>query len=305
MRGSRTWQADRVQVYLIDGTYELFRQFFGRPSSAAIDGEEMAATRGVIWSVASLLSQGATHIGVATDHVVESFRNDLWAGYKTGAEVPPELRSQFPLLEEALMSLGVRVWPMVDLEADDALASAAAVAQEDPRVDQVLICTPDKDLAQCVVATRVVQLDRRTGVVTDEDGVRTRYGVGPASIPDWLALVGDSADGFPGLSGWGRRSASAVLAHYAHIDAIPDDVANWDPEVTRVVRSAARLAGELARERESAMLFRVLATLRIERTLMSDVDELGWRGPKPGFANTCRYLRDESLAKRVAALSGS
>ena len=294
-----------MKVYLIDGTYELFRQFFGRPASIATDGAEMAATRGVVWSVASLLSQGVTHVGVATDHVIESFRNELWAGYKTGAEVSSELRSQFPLLEEALESLGVRVWPMTELEADDALASAAAVAQEDPRVDQVLICTPDKDLAQSVVADRVVQLDRRTGAVTDEDGVRVRYGIGPESIPDWLALVGDNADGFPGLPGWGRHSTSAVLARYGHLDAIPDDVANWDPEVTRLVRSAPKLAAALARERELAMLFRLLATLRIERTLLGDVDELRWRGPGPGFADMCRYLRDKSLAERVAALQDS
>ena len=294
-----------MRVFLIDGTYELFRQFFGRPASAAGDGTEMAATRGVIWSVASLLSQGVTHLGVATDHVIESFRNDLWAGYKNGAAVPPELSSQFPLLEQALVCLGVRVWPMTDLEADDALASAAAVAQEDPRVDQVLVCTPDKDLAQSVVADRVVQLDRRTGVVTDEDGVRARYGIGPGSIPDWLALVGDSADGFPGLSGWGRQSSSAVLARYLHIDAIPDDVADWDPEVTKLVRSAPKLATRLAAERESAMLFRLLATLRIERTLLGDVDELRWQGPGPGFADMCRYLRDPSLADRVAALRAS
>jgi 5'-3' exonuclease len=294
-----------VRVFLIDGTYELFRQFFGRPASTAVDGAEIAATRGVVWSVASLLSQGVTHIGVATDHVIESFRNDLWAGYKNGAAVPPELGSQFPLLEEALGSLGVRVWPMIELEADDALASAAAVARDDPRVEQVLICTPDKDLAQSVVANRVVQLDRRTGVVTDEDGVRARYGIGPASIPDWLALVGDSADGFPGLSGWGRQSTSVVLAHYLHIDAIPDDIAEWDPEVTRSVRSAPKLAARLAAERESAMLFRILATLRIERTLLGDVDELRWRGAGAGFADMCRYLRDPSLADRVAALPNS
>jgi 5'-3' exonuclease len=294
-----------VRVYLIDGTYELFRQYFGRPSSAARDGTEIGATRGVLWSVASLLSQGVTHLGVATDHVIESFRNDLWAGYKTGAEVPQELKSQFPLLEEALESLGVRVWPMTDLEADDALASAAAVACDDSRVDQVLICTPDKDLAQCVVSERVVQLNRRTGVASDEGAVRERYGIGPASIPDWLALVGDSADGFPGLSGWGRRSASAVLARYGHIEAIPDEVADWDPEVTRALRSAPSLAARLAAERESAMLFKVLATLRIDRTLLGDVDELHWRGPTPGFGDMCRYLRDESLAGRMAAPGGS
>jgi len=294
-----------VRVYLIDGTYELFRQFFGRPPSSAADGAEMAATRGVVWSVASLLTQGVTHVGVATDHVIESFRNDLWAGYKTGAEVAPELRSQFPLLEEALDSLGVRVWPMIDLEADDALASGAAVAADDPRVEQVRICTPDKDLAQSVVGTRVIQLDRRTGVVTDEDAVRARYGVGPASIPDWLALVGDSADGFPGLAGWGRQSASAVLAHYVHLEAIPDDVEDWDEEVRRMVRSAPKLAARLAAEREQAILFRVLATLRVERTLLADVDELEWHGPAPGFADMCRYLRDASLADRIEALGGS
>ena len=294
-----------MEVYLIDGTYELFRQFFGRPSSTAADGSEIAATRGVVWSVASLLSQGITHIGVATDHVIESFRNDLWAGYKTGAEVPPELRTQFPLLEEALEHLGVRVWPMVELEADDALASAAVVAREDPRVDRVLICTPDKDLAQCVVGERVVQLDRRSGAISDETGVRARYGIGPASIPDWLALVGDSADGFPGLSGWGRQSASAVLARYGHIGDIPDDVADWDPAVVRVVRSAPKLAARLAEERESAMLFRVLATLVIDSTLLGDVDELCWRGPDARFAGVCRYLRDETMAARMAKLASS
>ncbi|MGA3351696.1 MAG: 5'-3' exonuclease H3TH domain-containing protein [Acidimicrobiales bacterium] len=294
-----------MQVYLIDGTYELFRQYFGRPSSAAADGKEIGATKGVVWSVATLLSKGVTHVGVATDHVIESFRNDLWAGYKSGAEVPEELKSQFPLLEDALESLGVRVFAMTELEADDALASAAVVASEDPRVDQVLICTPDKDLAQSVVQARVVQLDRRTGVVTDEEGVRDRYGIAPASIPDWLALVGDSADGFPGLSGWGRRSASLVLAHYGHIEAIPDAVTDWEPEVVRTVRSAANLAARLAAERELAMLFRVLATLRVDRGLLKDVDELRWRGTAPGFEDMCRYLRDDSLAARMAALGGS
>jgi len=294
-----------VQVYLIDGTYELFRQFFGRPSSAGADGAEMGAVRGVVWSVASLLSGGVTHVGVATDHVIESFRNEMWAGYKNGAEVAPELKSQFGLLEHSLESLGVRVFAMSELEADDALASAAAVAGDDPRVDQVLICTPDKDLAQSVVGRRIVQLDRRTGVLTDEDGVRERYGIAPASIPDWLALVGDSADGFPGLSGWGRRTASLVLAHYGRIEAIPDAVADWDREVVRAVRGAPGLAARLAAERESAMLFRALATLRIDRTLLGDVDELRWQGPRPDFADTCRYLREDALAGRMAALASS
>ncbi len=294
-----------MKVYLIDGTYELFRQFFGQPSSAAADGAEMAATRGVLRSVASLLAQGVTHLGVATDHVIESFRNDLWGGYKTGAEVPIELKSQFTLLETALESMGVLVWPMVDLEADDALASAAAVATDDEHVDQVLICTPDKDLAQCVVASRVVQLDRRTGVITDQDAVWARFGVGPASIPDWLALVGDSADGFPGLAGWGRQSASAVLAHYGHIDDIPDEVGDWDPDLRRAVRSAAKLAARLAAEREAAILFRVLATLRVDRSLLAGVEELGWHGPTESFEDMCRYLRDPALADRVGSLSRS
>ena len=242
---------------------------------------------------------------MATDHVIESFRNDLWAGYKTGAAVAPELKSQFGLLEESLESLGVRVFAMTELEADDALASAAVVASDDPRVGQVLICTPDKDLAQSVVAGRVVQLDRRTGVITDEAGVRERYGVSPTSIPDWLALVGDSADGFPGLSGWGKRSASAVLARYGHLEAIPDDVANWDPDLIRQLRNAPSLAMRLAAERESAMLFRVLATLRVDRKLLANVDELSWHGASPRFEETCRYLRDASLAARVAAMGES
>jgi 5'-3' exonuclease len=294
-----------VQVYLIDGTYELFRQYFGRPPSASSEGNEIGATRGVIWSVATLLSKGVTHIGVATDHVIESFRNQLWAGYKSGAEVPAELKAQFPLLEVALEALGVRVWPMVELEADDALASAACVASDDSEVEQVLICTPDKDLAQAVVGQRVVQLDRRSGVLTDEDGVRERYGVGPESIPDWLALVGDSADGFPGLSGWGRRSASVVLAHYGHIESIPDAVGDWDSEVLKAVRGGASLAARLATERDSAMLFRLLATLRVDRGLLGHVDELAWRGPTPAFADVCRFLRDDSLAARMEALGNS
>jgi 5'-3' exonuclease len=291
-----------VEIYLIDGTYELFRQFFGRPASTSEDGAEVGATRGVLQSVASLLSQGVTHIGVATDHVIESFRNDLWPGYKTGAGVPAELASQFPLLEQSLRAMGVLVWPMVELEADDALASAAAVAAEDDRVGQVIICTPDKDLAQSVSGRRVVQLDRRSGKVTDEDGVRDRYGIGPESIPDWLGLVGDSADGFPGLSGWGRQSASAVLARYVHIDAIPDDVHDWDEGLRRTVRSAQKLAERLAAEREAAMLFRVLATLRIDRSLLADIDELEWRGPTAEFAAVCDTLRERSLPSRLHAL---
>jgi 5'-3' exonuclease len=265
---------------------------------------EIAAVRGVLMSVVAMLGEGVTHIGVATDHVIESFRNDVWAGYKTGAGVPPELLAQFGLLEHALGALGVVVWPMVELEADDALASAAAVASADPSVEQVLICTPDKDLAQCVVGRRVVQLDRRNGTLIDEDGVRAKFGVSPASIPDFLGLVGDSADGFPGLSGWGKRSAALVLSHYGSIGAIPDDVGQWDPELRRSVRGAPKLAARLAEDRPLANLFRDLATLRVEASLVPSVDRLRWTGPGPEFDEVCRHLRDPALAERAASLGG-
>jgi len=290
-----------MDVYLVDGTYELFRHHYGQPPRSGADGSEVGAVRGVVSSVLSMLEDGATHVGVATDHVIESYRNDLWPGYKTGAGVPPELMAQFPLLETALEALGVRVWPMVELEADDALASGAAVAADDAEVRQVLVCTPDKDLAQCVSGTRVVQLNRRKNVVTDEDGVWARYGVGPASIPDWLALVGDSADGFPGLSGWGKQTAAAVLAHYGHIEAIPASGFDWDPAVRRAVRGANKLAARLADEMESALLFRTLATLRVERELLGSAADLAWEGPTASFDDVCRQLRDPSLARRVAA----
>ena len=292
-----------TRVHLVDGTYELFRQFFGQPPRAAEDGREIGATRGVLLSVLSLLGDGATHIGVATDHVIESFRNQLWPGYKTGEGIDPALRGQFDLLEESLEALGVVVWANVELEADDALASAAAVAADDPTVAQVVICTPDKDLAQCVVGDRVVQLDRRREVVSDEDGVREKFGVSPTSIPDWLALVGDSADGFPGLSGWGKVSASTVLAHYVHLEAVPDAVEEWDPDVRRKVRGAAGLAGRLAEQRDLAMLFREIATLRVDRSLLDDISELRWEGPRPEFSEVCDYLRDPSLARRAHTLA--
>jgi len=292
-----------TRVHLVDGTYELFRHFFGQPPHAAEDGAEVGAVRGVLLSVLSLLSDGATHVGVATDHVIESFRNDLWPGYKTGEGIDPVLRSQFDLLEESLEAFGVVVWASVELEADDALASAAAVASDDPAVGQVVICTPDKDLAQCVVGDRIVQLDRRREVVADEDGVREKFGVSPTSIPDWLALVGDSADGFPGLPGWGKVSASTLLAHYVHLEAVPDDVADWDPGIRNSLRGAAGLAARLAEQRELAMLFRQIATLRVDRTLLRHVYELRWEGPRPEFAEVCAYLRDPSLAKRAHALA--
>jgi 5'-3' exonuclease len=290
-----------MDVHLVDGTYELFRQYFGQPSRQAGDGQEIGAVRGVLLSLLGMIEGGATHVGVATDHVVESFRNDLWPGYKTGEGIETELRSQFGILETALEAFGLVVWPMVEWEADDALASAASVAADDPGVDRVIICTPDKDLAQCVVGGRVVQLDRRKGVVTDEDGVWAKFGVAPRSIPDWLALVGDSADGFPGLAGWGRRSASVVLAHYGTFDSVPDDVADWDPVVRGGLRGAATLAVRLAEERDRAELFRDLATLRRDPDLLDRVSSLRWHGPADGFDEVCRLLRDPTLAERAHA----
>ena len=289
-----------MQVHLVDGTYELFRQFYGQPAREGSDGTEIAAVRGVLQALVSMLDGGATHLGVATDHVIESFRNELWPGYKTSAGVPAELLAQFPLLEEAIEAMGVVVWPMVELEADDALASAAAVAEADAAVERAYVWTPDKDLAQTVRGTRIVQFDRRKEAVIDEDAVRDRYGVGPSSIPDWLALVGDSADGFPGIAGWGKRSASSVLAHYEHIDAIPATAVDWEPGVRRVVRNASTLALRLSEELEQALLFRVLATLRIEPWVLSSVSDLAWHGPTPGFDDICAHLRDPALADRVA-----
>lgn len=292
-----------TRVHLVDGTYELFRHFYGAPPHAASDGMEVGATRGVLASVLALLSEGATHVGVATDHVIESFRNDLWPGYKTGEGIDPLLKGQFGLLEESLEAMGVVVWAMVDVEADDALASAAVVAAEDPAVAQVIICTPDKDLGQCVAGDRVVQLDRRKGVIIDDAGVSAKFGVSPPSIPDFLALVGDSADGFPGLSGWGKVSAATVLAHYGHLEAIPDDLAAWDPTVRQRVRGAAKLAAGLAAQRELALLFRDLATLRIDPSLVERVDDLRWRGPTARFAEVGSYLRDDDLVKRAMTLA--
>jgi 5'-3' exonuclease len=250
-----------------------------------------------------MLARGVRYMGVATDRVIESFRNDLWPGYKTGAGVDPQLMVQFPVLEEAVEALGLKLWPMVALEADDALASAAVVASDDPRVERVYICTPDKDLSQCVRGSRVVTLDRRTGTIRDEEGVRERFGVGPESIADWLALVGDSADGFPGISGWGEKGSSAVLSHYLHLEAIPDAAREWDDAVRRSVRGAERLASALAADREHALLFRVLATLRVDRALLGGVEELHWRGPVASFEDMCNRIGAEDLADRVASLT--
>jgi 5'-3' exonuclease len=288
-----------MNVHLVDGTYELFRHFFGAPPHRNSAGREVAAARGVVSSMVGLLSDGATHVGVATDHVIESFRNDLWPGYKTSQGVAPELLAQFGLLEEALAALGLAVWAMVDLEADDALAAAAEAAAADPEVEQVLICTPDKDLGQCVRQQRVVQLDRRRDLVLDESGVRAKFGVGPASIPDWLALVGDSADGFPGLPGWGAKSAATVLAHYGSIEAIPDAVGQWEVSV----RNSPTLAATLSRQRPLAALFKDLATLRTEPPVLHRVDDLRWAGPTPAFADLCRQLDAPNLLARARQLA--
>jgi 5'-3' exonuclease len=288
-----------VKVHLVDGTYELFRHFFGAPPHRNAEGEEVAAVRGVLSSVLQLIDDGATHVGVATDHVIESFRNDMWPGYKTGAGVDPDLKSQFWPLEDALSALGVLVWPMVEVEADDALASAAAVAADDARVDQVVICTPDKDLGQCVREKRVVQLDRRQRLLIDEAGVVAKFGVPPASIPDYLALVGDSADGFPGLSGWGAKSAATVLARWGHVEEIPANPDAW--EVT--VRSAPKLATTLREGFDRALLFKELATLRIDRALLGNVDELRWEGPTADFGDVCARLDAAGLARRADALA--
>jgi len=287
------------EVHLIDGTYELFRHHYGVPSRRDRDGHEVGAVVGVLNTVLGLIRDGATHIGVATDHVVESFRNDLWAGYKTGEGIEPDLRRQFEPLEEALRALGVVVWAMTEQEADDALAAAAARASEDSSVDRILICTPDKDLGQCVRGQRVVQLDRRKKVTLDEAGVREKFGVGPRSIPDWLALVGDSADGFPGVPRWGAKSASVVLARYEHLEAIPADPGDWDVKV----RGAAGLAAALQEHRQDADLFRDLATLRTDHDVFTGVDELRWRGPGEGLAALCERLGVPDLARRAETLA--
>jgi 5'-3' exonuclease len=275
-----------LDVHLVDGTYELFRHFYALPSAKDPDGGEIAAVRGVLTSVLGMITAGATHIAVATDHVIESFRNGLWPGYKTGAGIDPDLLAQFPLLERALTAMGVVVWPMVEFEADDALAGAGGEAARDARVDRVMICTPDKDLAQCVRGTRVVQVNRRARTLRDEAGVIAKFGVPPASIPDYLALVGDAADGYPGLPGWGAKSTAAVLAKYGHLEGIPSDWRTWSVNAAQ----AGRLADTLARQREHALLFRTLATLRTDIPLFESVDELHWKGPTPAFAAVATRL---------------
>jgi 5'-3' exonuclease len=284
-----------MDVYVIDGTYELFRHFYAVPATADVTGQEIGAVRGVVTSVLSMIERGTTHIGVATDHVVESFRNDLYPGYKTSEGVPHELLSQFPILEDALHALGVLVWPMVEFEADDTLASAAAKAAKDSDVGQVLICTPDKDLSQCVVGTRVVQLDRRNNIVRDEAGVVAKFGVTPRSIPDYLAVVGDSADGFPGLPGWGQKAAAAVLSQYPHLEDIPKDWREWHPSI----RKARSLSESLFAGWNDAVLFRTLATLRLDVPVFDSIDDLRWKGPLPEFDDYCRRLKSPDLLRRA------
>jgi 5'-3' exonuclease len=291
-----------MDVYLIDGTYELFRYFFAVPSSVDANGQEIGATRGVVGSVLSMIETqttkaGAAYLGVATDHVVESFRNDLYSDYKTSEGVAPELLSQFPIVEEALAALGVVVWPMVEFEADDALASAAAKSAHDDRVEKVFICTPDKDLGQSVVGTRIVQLDRRRELIRDEAGIVEKFGVTPQSIPDYLALVGDSADGYPGIAGWGAKAAASVLSRYLHLESIPKDWQKWDASIRR----AQPLAESLFTAWDDAVLFRKLATLRLDVPVFKSVDDLRWQGPRPNFEAFCTRLKAPELFRRAVS----
>jgi 5'-3' exonuclease len=279
-----------MDVHLVDGTYELFRHYHAVPSSRDANGREMGAVRAVVGSVLGMITAGATHIAVATDHVIESFRNGLWRGYKTGAGIEPDLRAQFTPLEEALTAAGIVVWPMVEFEADDALAAAAEAAARDARVDRVIICTPDKDLAQCVRGTRVVQMNRRTRTIRDQAGVVAKFGVLPESIPDYLALVGDAADGYPGLPGWGAKSTAAVLAKFKHLESIPADSREWGVNAA----SPGALALTLARERDDAFLFRTLATLRTDIDLFESVDQLRWQGPTKAFAQVAARIEGRS-----------
>ncbi len=288
-----------MRVHLLDGTYELFRHFYAMPHQQGRDGREVAAIIGVLGSVLGMLDGGTTHLGVATDHVIESFRNDLWAGYKTSAGIEPDLLAQFHPLEDALRAMGVTVWAMEEFEADDALAAAAHRAAQSPIVEQVIICTPDKDLSQCVRGERVVQLDRRKRELRDERGVVARFGVAPESIPDYLALVGDSADGFPGVPGWGEKASGSVLGRYVHLERIPANSKQWEV----AVRGAARLSAALAEHRDLAMLFRTLATLRTDVPVFATVEDLRWRGPRPEFEAVAQRLGVSGLWDRARRIN--
>jgi 5'-3' exonuclease len=288
-----------VEIYLLDGTYELFRYFFALPKHKTSTGVEVGGTRGVLSTVLSMFEAGTTHLGVATDHVVESFRNDLWPAYKSSAGMDPLILSQFPLVEEALHAMGVVVWPMIEFEADDALASAAARADLLPEVERTYICSPDKDLGQCVRGDRIVQLDRRARKVSDEAGVRAKFGVGPASIPDYLALVGDNSDGYPGLPGWGAKAAAIVLNKFEHIEAIPERSAEWGLPL----RNAHVLAQTLVQQRTNAMLFKDLATLRTNVVTFARADDLLWPGPTSEFGALCKRIDAANLPARAQQLA--
>jgi 5'-3' exonuclease len=282
-------------VHLVDGTYELFRHFYGARRAKNGEDTPFGGVRGVLHGVLEMFETGGTHIGVATDHVIESFRNQLWRGYKTGEGIDPVLWNQFRPLEDGLVAMGVAVWPMVELEADDALASAASLASSDARVEKVCIWTPDKDLSQCVVGTRIVQIDRRRGEVRDAAGVQKKFGVLPSSIPDYLALVGDTADGYPGLEGFGAKSSAAVLQRFGHIDTIPVDFREWRVDV----RNSSQLSRVLNEQRDLALLFRTLATLRTDASLFRSVDELTWRGPTADFARFAESIAAPELVQRA------
>ena len=286
-----------MKLHLVDGTYELFRSWFGAPESKSPDGREVGATRGFLRSMAAMLrGDGVTHVGCAFDHTVESFRNDLFDGYKTGEGLEPELFAQFTLVERASKALGMVTWPMIEFEADDALAAAAAKFRDTPQVEQVVICSPDKDLCQCVRGNDVVTLDRRREIVLDEDGVRDKFGVSPESIPDYLALVGDAADGIPGIPRWGAKSASSVLARFVHLENIPDDHEQWGVKV----RGAATLAHTLREQRDDAMLYRTLATLRTDAPIDESLDDLRWTGPdRAALEALCEELGERALLDRI------
>ena len=285
-----------MKIHLIDGTYELFRSFYGPPPKKAPDGREVGATVGLLRSLLALLSEpDVTHIACAFDHVVESFRNDLFAGYKDGAEINPDLLAQFVLAEEAVAALGIVVWSMVEFEADDALATAVAKFKDDKNINQIVICSPDKDLAQLVKGERIVCWDRRREIVYDETAVIEKYGVAPASIPDWLALVGDKADGIPGIPAWGAKSAATLLAQFQHIEDIPDDITQWNISAGR----ARRLAENLAAQSEQALLYRRLTTLRSDVPLNERVDDLEWRGARPELRQLCAELGAEDIPNRI------
>jgi 5'-3' exonuclease len=286
-----------VRIHLVDGTYELFRAYFGAPKAIGTSGSEVGATRGILWSLLSLLRDDrVTHVACAFDHVIESFRNDLFAGYKTSEGVPADLLAQFSLAERAMHALGVVNWPMIEFEADDALATAVARWSDLPEVEQVLICTPDKDMTQCVRGSHIVCFDRMRRKMIDEPAVVEKFGVQPASIPDWLALVGDSSDGYPGVPRWGAKSAAAVLTQYRHLEAIPDNEHHWLVQV----RGAAALAASLREHREDAYLYRRLATLRTDAPLTESLDDLRWQGARVGeLKDLCRELGNDDIIGRV------